>query len=282
MSKSEAVGSEFDKADRLRVAWIETAKKLMREIGVTMNMKLPDEKKLQESIDKAKKKAQLYVVLTGTETLALEVRVGSTTPVQIGSVDLTAEKDMAKRREVLNNLAHSTSLITEKEVWKWHDTHYDDVELSFFRGTISEMESNQTKLTAQQAKLDKLTFDSGDMRGQLKEWTAKKSWKHYLEFVENIDDGVTPKKIVDTYVKDGATLPVNLPGPMKQKIEDALAAGHVPDFADARKLIVKMIDLKFIPAFKKEFLPPIKKEVDRLRVAIPEKRKAYAVATSGK
>jgi hypothetical protein len=282
VSKSEAVGSEFDKADRLRVVWIETAKKLMREVGVSMNMKLPDEKKLQESIDKTKKKAQLFVTLVGTEALTLEVRVGSASPVQIGKVDLSAEKDMAKRREVLNNLARNTGLITEKEVWKWHDTHYDDVELSFFRGTISEMEINQAKLTAQRDKLDKLSFGSGEMRGALKEWAARKSWKHYIDFVEDIDDGATPKKIVDTYVKDGASLPVNLPAPMKKKIEDALAAGGAPDFAAARKLIVQLIDVKIVTGLRKEMLPPIKKEVDRLRTAIPEKRKAYAVATSGK
>jgi hypothetical protein len=279
--KSEAVGSEFDKADRLRVAWIETAKKLMTKIGVTMNMKLPDEKKLQESIDKAKKKAQLFITLAGTDTLTLEVRVGSSS-LQIGSVDLTAEKDLAKRRDMLNGLARNTGLITEKEVWKWHDTHYDDVELAFFRGTIQQMEIDQTKLTAQKDKLEKLTFDSGEMRTQLKEWAAKKSWKHYIDFVEDIDKGATPKKVIDTYVKDGAGLPVNLPPPMKKTLEEALAAGKAPDFTGARKLIVTMIDVKFVSGFKKEMLPPIKKEVDRLRVAIPEKRKAYAVATSGK
>ena len=282
VAKSEAVGAEFDQADRLNVVWIETAKKLLRELGVTMTMKMPDEKKLQENIDKAKKKARLFITLVGTDKVTLDVRIGSGTPVLIGSVDLTAEKDMAKRREILNNLARKTGLITEKEVWKWQETHYDEVELAFFRGTIQQMEQDQVKFTAQRDMLNKLSFDGGGMRHELKEWAAKKSWKHYIEFVETIDEGATPKKVFDTYVKEGAPQPVNLPAAMRQAIEHALANGQAPNFADARTLIVKMIDVKFISAFKKELLPPIVKEVERLRVDIPEKRKRYALASSGK
>ncbi|MEO6711317.1 MAG: hypothetical protein ABI054_12465 [Planctomycetota bacterium] len=283
MPKSVTVGEEFNEASRLRVVWIEVAKKLLKDLGVAMTLKLPDDKKLQAEIDKAKKKARLYLTLDGTSKLSLDVRIGPSVVLPIGTVNLAAEKDNSKRRNILTNLSQETTLITKDEVWKWQETHYDDVELSFFRGTISEMESDQTKLKAKKEKLDKLTMAGDTLRGELKDWASKRSQKHYIEFVEDIEGGtVAASKIIDTYVKTGAKLPVNLPAAMKQKLEQTLASGGKPDFAPARALISKMIDEKIIAKFKPEMLAPIKKELDRLSKAIPEKKKAYEKASSGK
>ena len=282
MAKSEPIGEEFNEASRLRVVWIEKAKNFLRENGVSMTLKLPEDKKLQEEIDKAKKKARLFLTLEGTSKLSLEVRIGTSVALPIGSVDLKQEKDFSKTRVLLTNLSQNTKLITKEEVWKWQETHYDETELSFFRGTISEMESDKTKLAEKRAQLDKLTVASGAMRRELKEYAAKHSQKHYIDFVEDIDDGAAASKIIENYVKTGAKFPVNLPAAIKQKLEKTLADGGKPDFAAARADIAKLIDQKIIPKFKAEVLPPIKKELERLTKAIPEKKKAYEKASSGK
>ena len=282
MPKSVPVGEEFNEASRLRVVWIEAAKKLLKELDVAMTLKLPEDKKLQEAIDKAKKKARLFLTLDGTSKLTLDVKIGPTVTLPIGSFNLAAEKDNSKVRNILTNLSQKTTLITKEAVWKWQETHYDEVELAFFRGTIAEMESDQTKLKAKKESLDKLSVASKTMRGELKEWAAKKSQRHYIEFVEDIDEGsVAPTKIIETYVKTGAKLPVNLPAAMKQKLEQT-PANSKPDFGPARAFVAKLIDEKIIPKFKAEMLPPIKKELDRLSKAIPEKKEGYKKASSGK
>jgi hypothetical protein len=282
VAKSHPIGEEFSEASRLRVVWIEAAKKFLKELDIEMTLKLPEDKKLQEALDKAKAKGRLFLTLDGTSKLSLDVRIGTSVTIPIGSINLTQEKDNSKTRNLLRNLSQKTKLISEAEVWKWQETHYDEVELSFFRGTISQMESDQAKLAEKKAKLDKLTVASGELRRELKEFAAKHSQKHYIEFVEDIDDGADAKKIVETYVKTGAKLPVNLPAATTQKIEQTLASGGKPDFAPARALIAKMIDEKIIPKFKQEVLPPIKKELERLSKDIPEKKKGYAKASGGK
>src|ERR1035438_3527860 len=129
----DKVGSEFDQADRADF-WLQSAKKVLNDIGVKMNLKAPDEKKLGDSIKRTKKKAQIYISLDG-QKLAVDVRVGSE-KFAVASIDLDAEKDVKTHREILENLSRKPKLITEAEVWKWHEKHFDAEELSFFAGTI--------------------------------------------------------------------------------------------------------------------------------------------------
>ena len=187
---SDKVGAEFDKADRADF-FLQFASKLLTDVGVKANLKAPDPKKLADSIQKSKKKAQVYVTLDG-QKLGVEVRVGSDEFAVI-SIDLDAEKNVKKHREILENLSRKTKLITEQEVWKWHEKHLDDEELSFFAGTTSGK----------------------------------------------------------------------------------------PNWTTARKLISTMVNIKFIGTMKKERLPAIDKELARLKVEIPAKRKEF-VAVGGK
>lgn len=277
---SEKVGSEFEQADRTDFQ-LQFAKRLLSDVGVTMNLKAPDEKKLAESMKKSKKKAQVYLALDG-QKLAVEVRVGSEA-FAVASIDLDAQKDVAKHREILENLARKTKLITEAEVWKWHEKHFDAVELSFFAGTIQQMEKDLVDNKKMHDRLSAFTYDTDDvgLHNDLRDWARKHSWGHYIGFLEDIDHKKDGKKIFDTYAKEGAANPVNLPKPIVAALEHDIATSGAPNYAAARKLIATMVNIKFIGTMKKEQLPAIEKELARLKVRIPVERKKF-VEVGGK
>lgn len=50
-----------------------------------------------------------------------------------------------------------------------------------------------------------------------------------------------------------------------------MSAGTKPDFGNARKLIVGVIDAKLIPDYRKEVLPDLEKELNRLKADLPGK-----------
>jgi hypothetical protein len=269
------LGSEFDKPDRASFQ-VQFAKKFIDDNGIKMTIRPVDEKELAAALAKTKKKAQIYATLD-LPMFQLWVRIG-TTKLLIGSKDFDSLRDNGKEREVLNKLADSTKLITRAEVDKWHDTHYDSQELSFFAETIREMEESQKKLQKRHDDLKAFTFadkNATSLRGELHAFTKKHSWEHYLQFVEDIEDGKGGQQIFDTYVRDGATLPVNLPPEQKAALAKQLSSHSPPDFGPAKTLIVKLINAKFIPAMSKDEMASLTKELQRLKTEIPEKKKEF-------
>jgi hypothetical protein len=277
---SDKVGGEFEKADRAGVM-LQAANKALIDIGIRVTLKAPDEKKLGESLTKQKKKAQIYFTLDG-QIFGVDVRVGSDKFTVI-SLDLDAEKDVKKHREILENLAHKTKLITEQQVWKWHEKHLDAEELSFFAGTIRQMELGLVENKKVRDRLNAFTYDTDDvgLHNDLRDFARKHGWGHYIAFLEDIDHNKDGKKIFDTYAKEGAASPVNLPKPLVAALEHDIATSGKPNWTAARKLISTMVNIKFIATMKKDRLPALDKELARLKVDIPVKRKEF-VAAGGK
>jgi hypothetical protein len=271
------LGNEFDKPDRIAFQ-LQFVKRFIDDLGVSMNLRPPDEKQFGELIAKARK-VQYVATLEGT-LLQVWLRGGKAKPLLVGSKDLDSVRDNAKARGILQKLADTTKLITPQQIYKWQETHYDEQELAFFRGTISEMESEQRKLKARHDALAGYKFDNKDsetLRKELHTFTAKHSWEHYLNFVEDIDKATADQTIYDTYVNSGAKFPVNLDGAIKAPIDKAIKTSKV-DWGPARKLVVKLIDAKFIPEMRKDELASAAKELKRLETAIPEKKKAFVKA----
>lgn len=272
------LGNEFEKADRAPINQL-YVKKFLDGLPLSMTLKSPPEKDIADLITKGKKAH--FVATLELPLLQIWLKAGSAKPILVGSKDLDGLRDNGKVRDILNKLADTTKLITRDAVWKWHDTHYDDQELSFFAGTIGEMERSQAKLQVRHDALKGYKFDKRDapgLRAELHAFAAKHSWEHYLQFVEDIDQPKGDTLIFDTYVKDGAKLPVNLGAPLVKPIAAAIKGNMKADWAAARALIVKLIDTKFIPDMRKDELAEAAKELARLKTAIPEKKKAFVKA----
>lgn len=269
----DKIGGEFDRPDRLKVVYLPQVEKFCSGLKIKPTLRLPPDKELTDALAKAKgKKAQVYVNLDGS-LLSFEVRIPGSKPIRLGAKDLDSLRDNDKQREILEKLADTTKLTTRADVEKWHSTHYGKEEISFFRGTIHEMMASRDKLQPQVAALKAFKFDGKDAKllAELHKHAKAHSHEHYLTFVEDIDAGVSPKAIFDKYIKSGASFPVNLPPAIAAPIEKAVSAGAKPDFGNARKLIVGVIDAKLIPDYRKEVLPDLEKELNRLKADLPGK-----------
>lgn len=269
----DKIGGEFDRPDRLKVAYMPLVERFVSGLKIKPTFKVPTDKELGDALAKAKgKKAQIYVNLDGS-LLSFEVRIPGSKAIRLGAKDLDSLRDNDKQREILEKLADTTKLTTRAEVEKWHSTHYGKEEISFFRGTIHDMMSSRDDLQPKVTALKAFKFDGKNaaLIAELHAHAKKHSHDHYITFVEDIDKGVAPKAIYDKYIAAGASFPVNLPAAIAAPIAKAVSAAAQPDFTNARKLIVGVIDAKLIGDYRKEVLPAMEKELNRLKADLPGK-----------
>lgn len=267
----DKIGGEFDRPDRLKVAYMPLVERFLNGLQIKPTLKIPTDKELGDALAKAKgKKAQVYVNLDGS-LLWLEVRVPGSKPFRLGAKDLDSLRDNDKQREILEKLADTTKLTNRAAVEKWHSTHYGKEEISFFRQTIREMIDSRDKLQPQVTALKAFKFDGQDatLRARLHVHAKAHSREQYLTFVEAVDAGGSAKAIYDKYIAPGASDPVNLPPAVAAPIAKAVSSGAKPDFSKARALIVGVIDGKLIPDYRKEVLPDLEKELNRLKAKLP-------------
>lgn len=237
-------------------------------IGVKVAIsKKPDMAKIAPCMAKTKKPAELFATYDGKK-LVLDVRVGAAYKQVIGTLDIAAEKDIEKRRDLLKKInAKNKKLVSDQDLGKFEQAHPTPDQKDFAKRQLVTLRPEVEKLKAKQSLLKTIKYDkcgSEELVKQFRDWVEKKSWGHYLEFLRDVDAGADSKKIFDTYIGDGQQAvdkPVNLDAATAGKIKKALDAGKIPDFAPARAQIVNMVDAKFIPAFKKEALAKVEEDL---------------------
>ena len=262
------------KSDRL---WIyETVKELAAAdysggfegwIGLKVPCKKPDLAKIEPIMRKAKKPAELYATFDAKK-LTVDVRIGTAYKQVLGALDIEGEKDIEKRRTILKTLnTKNKKLFADADLYAFTKAHPDKETLDDDRAQVASLKPEIEKLKAKVAGLKNLSYDhcaSAELSRGLRNWVESKHWGHYLAFLRDIDSGADSKTIYDKYIgeaKHPATLPVNLESHGAARIKQALDANQIPDFAAARAQIVKMVDTKFVPEYKKENLPALEKEL---------------------
>lgn len=226
-----------------------------------------------------KKSAEFYVTLNGNK-LALEVRVDKKSVDTLGTLDISAEKDIDKRHAVMQEL-FSAGLVSDDDWKKFQKKYPTSEELKDWKDEAYKLGWDIKGDRANIKSLGSLTYDTFDsiannLKGGLAEYVKRKHWEHYLAFVDDIDSGVDAKKIYETYVKDGAKLPVNLPPPTQALIKKAIDSGSKPDLAPGRKCIVGIINNKFIPEYRKTVLAQWQTELDAKVKKLDELNKKIA------
>jgi hypothetical protein len=243
--------------DRIMEGWI----------GVKVMLKKPETDKILKAMAASKKSAELWAAFDGKK-VTVEMRVGTSFKQPLGTLDIEGEKDIEKRRELLKKInAKDKKLFSDQDLYKFNNDHPEKATVDDARGQVTALKPEIEKLHAKVTLLKNLTFDhcgSAELSREFSEWVEKKHWGLYLDFLHDVDAGGDSKKIYDTYIGDGkqqVAKPVNLDAATAGKIKQALDAGKVPDFAVARAQILKVVDSKFVPEFKKETLPALEKEL---------------------
>jgi hypothetical protein len=270
MAAKKKLVMKSDDPDRFPVMWDIANKRVKAHLGIQMRVKEPDKADVAKLMEKGKKPFELYYTLDKSQ-FTVELKVGTKVEV-LGTFDLASEKDVAKRREVLQNLANN-ELVTDAELAAFDKANPDPKKAEEAKSEVRRLEMDLRHDMGDRKTIAAFTkYDTGgraggwDMTAHLKNWIQEKrpSWLHYIEFVEDVDNGKDDKQIFDRYAKDGAQYPINLPPAIQGPLEKALAAGKKPDFKPARALIVKMIDAKFIPPFRKERLALYDKDIKEM------------------
>lgn len=133
-SKSISVGQAANSSS----VWTVYAGNISQRIknaGISFTPREDDLKKVKEWMDKTKKPCEFVLTYDG-DGLTLEARVGSSkdSPVQF---NLSAEKDVKKRRETLVNLGkHFPQLVTQTDLSAFDKAHPDPARLQEMKAQI--------------------------------------------------------------------------------------------------------------------------------------------------
>ena len=258
MSGKSKSQQKAQKPDRIRIQFESVKSDVNKWLGLKITLRQPDENELGKLMDKTKKPAEFFYTVDGSK-FTVDVRVGSKVTV-LGTADLNSSKDNPKGRETLVKL-QANDLVSKAELEAWDKAHPDPKVIDGIKSEISRLEMDMRSDAADRGSINKFSsYDDGgraagyDVSALLVEWTKDKhkSWTHYMTFLDDVDKKGDPKAIFDTFMKDGAKLPINLPAKLLDPIEHAIANGTAPDFKAARALILKLVNTKFIPPFKKE------------------------------
>jgi hypothetical protein len=275
---------KVDDPDRIPIHWQGVSSMIKKNLAMpNISLKEPDEDKLKPLMEKLKKPAEFWFTREGNK-FTVDVRVGPNKTV-LGTFDISTEKDRAKQKAIWDGL-FANDLATRDDVAKFDQAHPDPKDVEALDNEIDRAQMDLNGDTADAKTIAKFhNYDEDDraagynVTALLKYWLQDKhqSWVHYVSFVEDVDKPEDAKKIFDTYMKEGASLPINLPKGVQEPIEHALANDGKPDFAAARKLIVGIVNQKFIPEFKKDRLAlyqkDIKEETEKLN-ALKKKKAA--------
>jgi hypothetical protein len=261
--KREKLDQSAKTFDRFEVTLFVVTKHVTNNLGIKLPKPQPDLTKIEQSMTKSRKPAEFFLSLD-RDVFSLELVIGSETRI-LAQVSLAAEKDISKRRAVLQGLAQNTSLVTKADLDAFDKAHPDPRAVADLQKQIEEKKADLQRIQFLMGEIKGLTFDHSTpaLWGGLKNWAVKHSVLHYLDFIEAIDGQVDAKSIIERYVRKGAQFPVNLHEQVRLALEHEAAAGTPPNFAPARKEIVHAIDSNIIPKYKAETLGVLQKKLDQ-------------------
>ncbi|HZR16687.1 MAG TPA: hypothetical protein VFE51_05110 [Verrucomicrobiae bacterium] len=237
---------------------------VQNEIGIRVDdLDAKDYARLGQSMAKFKKSAEWVISFDG-DWFAYYVRVGSdkASKIDISSVRLSEESDLEKRKKILSALV-ARKAAAQAQVDAFYKAHPDPEALAELKKQIDDLGNAVKTAEALIPRFQKFKFETDDpgMFGGLETWTDKHSLSHYVEFLFLLKAPNDPQAIFDTYIKVGASLPVNLRDATRIAIERDLKAGKKPDFTHARAEILQVVDGKIIPAYRREAIAGINKQV---------------------
>lgn len=221
----------------------------LNAIKLGMKPKRPDKARLKAALEKSKKKGEFVLSRDGDEIEFL-VRIGSERFV-LAKLDLGAVRDTTKRRDLLFQLEQRTDLVTKDELKAFDEKHADvedrpeAVELNKRIDALKqEIDNRQSMLGAANYK----GKEYNEWSSEFKEWIKKKGHQRYTAFVDDVKNnrlgGDAAKLLADP--KTSGIKPATL-----KAIVDARARGETPDFTQARKEVLVVVNA-LLQQFNKE------------------------------
>jgi hypothetical protein len=226
----------------------------LEAIKLGMKPKRPDKSKLKTLLDKASKpptraKGQ-FVLSRDKDKISFLILIGTTRTV-LATLDLAAVKDIAKRRDLLFQLSYRTDLVTKADLKAFDEEHADAedrpeaVELN---KQIDEqkniIDSSKGMLIAANYKGTEYSEWSSDFAA----WIKLKGHQRFTAFVDDVKNGRGLGNEARKLLADSKS---GIKKSTMDAIKVAAAAGQTPDFTQARKEVLVVVNA-LLKQFNKE------------------------------
>ena len=265
-AKEESLG-KITSSTRLDVMH-QMAERRAANFGVGMRVKKPDAGKLGPQIDKVKRAE--YVFAFDGMRLRLEIRVGSGA-VELGSVDFGAEKDLVRRRALLQAVRDCSSLVSAADLAAFDKAHPPPPDPKKLAALRAKVEAAAQRVARLRSDRDSATYNSrhyDDMdsasSAEFEAWAKGKGAAfHDILFVGSIDAHDPPGFVVIKCLRKGAENEVALPVPMLAAIVAAnrTTGGGKVDFGPARRHVLARIDADLLAPYNKEKKAALDKQI---------------------
>ena len=235
----------------------DNARIMLRGYGIRPLDKSPftlkDSAKIVDKMKKNKKAAEFVLSYDG-RTVAYAVRVGSDS-WPIFNFDLSAESDLALRRQWMAKLMKHAQLVTAADLAafdKVNPTPADPKEIAELEEKIAVSEStikSEKDVKSWYAK-KYADFDWGQRRMDFLEWAKKQGFGAYAQFMIGVTDGFQDYAMMKTHVLKGANLPIKLKPATREAMEKAFAANQPVDYTAAKAEVLTIVDGSLMPKFR--------------------------------
>lgn len=230
--------------------------------GRVNNMKLgfapkrPDKAKTMALLDKASKpprRAQgwFMLVLTG-QKVTFEVWAGPTKTV-LNTMDLAAVKDIAKRRELMRQLSEHSQLITDKDLADFDKANADPEDGDAAIKLNKQVDDAKRAVENYQLMLDAPNYkkkEYSEWDSEFRAWVEAKNFDRFTAFVNDVDNGRGLSDRARAVLENAQTSGI------KPATLAAINAAHErnekPDYTQARKEVLKVIEQTLLPRYNKE------------------------------
>jgi hypothetical protein len=277
MAKEYAFVAYFYDADRMEKEWSDAMGQL-DAIKLGMKPKKADKAKVKAALDKEKKKGEYVLKLDG-DVLSFGIRIGGTR-FWLAKLDLAAVKDLKKRRDLLFQLENRTDLVTKADLAAFDKQHADPEDSAEAEKMGERIDELKRIIDGAEMMLGAANYKGKEYHwsnSELGKWLETKGFQRYKLFVDEIDNGRPPNGEGAKVLTDRAS---GIKVDTLKAIKAAFDKGDKPDYTQARKEVIAMINSKLIPQYNKEKIAEHqgKIKVAKAEIAALEKRLAVMKA----
>jgi hypothetical protein len=255
MGKKVSLG-KTSTSDRVEFTWTQTMSRNVAQLGLSgFKPKAPDMSKIKPLMDKGKTPLEWFYSYDASKgVFSMSVSVGSSS-FELGSFDLSSEKDLVKRRKLLEDL-RKTDAVTSGDLAEFDKKHPPPPDPAKLKALKDEIERLKSEIDRDKGFIKNwptkfATMDPGLAEIGFTNWAKGHRYDRYVTFLLWTDWGRDKKSIYEEFIKTGAPQIVKLTPAAKKQADDSMAA-KAPKFDLAVKEVGKVVDTILIPLYRKE------------------------------
>jgi len=225
-------------------------------IKLGMKPKRPDKSKLKTLLDKASKSPSRargeFVLSRDGDKISFLVRI-ATNRIVLASLDIAAVKDVTKRRDLLYQLNSRTDLVTKAELKAFDEKHADVEDRPEAVTMNKRIDELKDIIDASKAMLGAANYKSkkySEWSSEFGAWMKTKGYQRYTAFVDAVKNGRGFGNDAAKLLADPKTSGIK--AATLATIRDAQAKGETPDYTQAGKEVLAVIEGFMLPQFNRE------------------------------